>query len=412
MIRTARLVFYTLMCHFLLDLGLTTSPKTNCPNPSLPPLPYDQVGNWTCQYNEDNEQECHLVCPPGRIAFPISYIKCLGRTWSPQPPDTIECDRSVAFIVGGQGSTSTSAEVYGPSILGECSFELTDELPFMITDQRILGWANGVLVVCDWSVCYYYTNDRWNVMNNLTTGMLGTGSDVLLSSLYAVGGYGVAEHGPLDLTQILPVFTQSSNWILGTAMPIAKNHHCVVGINAPVYIGGTVDAVLGPSIVIIGGVYGSSSSFLRSVDVLDITTGAWSKHTLPPLHYLRSDAACGFVSKNGISGILVAGGYNGTQMNTAEFLNFNTGRWVVSTLTDSYPLSDATMTIVDGALPLLMGGVGSGDSRSIQEYHPWKNSWHYLEYFDVKAQLIRLRSNHAATAIPSKFFDHCKLDNI
>ena len=138
-------------------------------------------------------------------------------------------------------------------------------------------------------------------------------------------------------------------WRPGPSLSSTRYGHCAVEYRNKV--------------IIMGGIISRQSTNLVEMLDMEETDAGWA--TLPPMSEARGYTACAVVEYDGVTGVMVTGGWDGVEyLDMVEFLNLEYMEWEVlpSLLTGR---ADHTMTTV-GGLTLVLGGF-SGEALNTTE---------------------------------------------
>jgi len=349
------------------------SAPPDCPSRSTvhPPSPEDckalsenppSHGAWDCYKNSDGKDECHLFCDPGFVTPGPSVVSCdtMKRDW--------RCEPSVVLVAGGDQALQ-QVEVYSSST-NSCRFSLPS-LPGLYSDHS-LDYVDGRVLLCGGSSsskeCLTLLPDlSWAPHSNLTQDRAHQTSAVRRNSLLLLGGEDSSTEE----------WTSRTGWVASESLPEAAS------------IDGCAARLSASEILLTGGHLCPTCSF-----ILDQETGEWKR--VGDLHEARSSHGCAsYINpEDGKVRVLVAGGWSGHNIRTAEVYNPEAERWrVVGDL--SSPRRGLTLTTADGGRVMALGGRFSTAIADVDIFDPEMETW------TAKPSLLRSRAYHAATGVPA-----------
>ncbi len=289
------------------------------------------------------------------------------------------------LVVGGASMdpvtwTSTplaTAELYDPAT---GSWTATGSLPAARTDFTLTRLNSGQVLLAGgydnaWTPvasAYLYnpSTGTWSVAASMRFPRANPAATLLGDGTALVSGGTTLVHGIRQATATAEVFTPSpflrigGTWTTTGAMPLPRTRHSAVRLARN----------LGSEVLVVGGNDGSGG--LRAAVIYHPSTATWT--TTGSLVQMRTGDDVGDPTVTALSSgkVLVAGGYYGGPLASAELYNPATGAF---SLTASMPIplqGQHTATLLNSGRVLLVGGVDDwGGLATVQVFDPVSLRW-------------------------------------
>ena len=354
------------ICPSTVPPSTTNHPET-CASPSNPPN-----GKFDC-YTDTNE--CHLLCDPGYATSSKSSVSCTrdGRWshWSHDPRE-MSCVESVLLITGGDGGLEF-VELY--SSTNSC----VTALPYLpdLRDKHSVDYVDGEVLLCggysSQGTCLtLQLNNTWSKHSNLTAERYSHSSAVHKSDLYLIGG-GSSSTSEVWMHNNSP----NDKWQFAWDVTDGTLDGCMVTTGAD-------------TAIVTGG-----HECNKCVYQYNLGTG--QRTQLQSMYEGRSSHGCSVFQFDGDEHVLVAGGWDGHNIRSAEVLNLRTGKWrIVGDLAEGK--RGVQLAVVEGGKVIATGGRVGTVVASVEIYDV------ELEQWSPGLDLTHRRAYHAIAAVPSTRF--------
>lgn len=340
-----------------------TSPKPPSPEDcsSLAANPPDH-GTLECYTSGSGKDECYLFCDPGYATTGPSVVPCTRSAEA----TVLSCEPSVVLITGGDQAVQ-QVEVYSSST-NSCRISLPSlNGPF---SDHTLDYVDGHVLLCGGStysdMCFTLLPDlSWSPHSNLTRSRSHQASATCRDSLLLMGGDDSSTE----------VWSPSTGWLAGEALPQGTLDGCATRISAT-------------EMLLTGGHHCPTCSFIFNRE-----SSEWRQ--VGDLGEGRSSHGCAsYISpEDGKVRVLVAGGWSGHNIRTAEVFNPATERWrVVGDL--SSPRRGLSLQTAEGGRVVALGGRYSQAVADVDIFDP------EVEIWEAGFPLLRRRAYHASTSVP------------
>jgi len=348
----------------------TEIPDQDCSAFEANPPPH---GTLDCYTTSKGNHECHLACDPGYATSGPSVVPCMR-----SEATVLSCEPSVVLITGGDQAMQ-QVEVYSSST-NSCRLSLPS-LHGLFSDHT-LDYVDGNVLLCGGStysdMCFtLLPNLTWTSHSNLTTSRAHQASAVYRNSLLLMGGEDYSTE----------VWSPGTGWLAGQPLPQTSS------------IDGCGSRISTSEILLTGGHHCPTCSF-----IFNWKSGEW-RRTAGDLVEGRSSHGCtSYISpEDGSVRVLVAGGWSGHNIRTAEVYNPATERWrVVGDLTT--PRRGLTLATAEGGRVMALGGRFSTAVADVDIFDPEIESW------TATPSLLRSRAYHATTSVPASMVG-CQLSD-
>jgi len=316
-------------------------------------------------YMTSEGKKCHMSCDPGYATPGPSVVPCMKSAEA----TILSCEPSVVLVTGGDQAMQ-EVEVYSSST-NSCRLSLPS-LHGLYSDHS-LDYVDGNVLLCGGStyanMCFTLLPDlTWAPLaSNLTTKRTHQASAYYRDNLLLMGGLD-------DSTEI---WSPGTGWEAGQPLPPEAS------------IDGCASRISTHEILLTGGHLCPTCSF-----VFNWQTGDWRR--VGDLSEGRSSHGCAsYISpEDGGMRVLVAGGWSGHNIRTAEVFNPATERWrVVGDLTS--PRRGLTLATAEGGLVMALGGRYSTAVADVDIFDPEIETW------TARPPLLRSRAYHATTSVPA-----------
>jgi len=356
-------------CHTGPNVCPTSQPPTEPGPQDCTSLIENPPENGRLDCYEDNTK-CHLQCDPGYVTTGVSTVDCRQH----RQLSLLNCEPGVVLVTGGDQALQR-VEVYS-SKDSSCRVDLPS-LPSLYSFHS-LDYLDGDVVLCGGSygqICLtLLPNSTWTWHSNLTRARAHHSSGVHRNTLRLFGG------GDSSMEYLS---SRVHTWTLGSDLPeSAPTDGCA--------------AYLSPTEVLLTG--GKKCPLCAH-------SYNWEDGTVTRLADMkegRSSHGCATYQdpEDGEVRVIVAGGWSGHNMMTAEVYNPQKDRWyVVGDLTR--PRRGVTLVTSEGGIVLAMGGRYHTAETTVDVYDS------ELELWTSSPPLSHGRTYHAVTAVPaSKFCPH------
>jgi len=331
-------------------------------------------GTLDC-YATSEGRECHLSCDPGFATPGPSVVPCMRSA----EETVLSCEPSVVLVTGGDQAMQ-KVEVYSSST-NSCRLSLPS-LHGLFTDHS-LDYVDGNVLLCGGSTyssqCFILQTDlTWAPLGaNLTTKRTSQASAAYRNSLLLMGG--TEEYST-------EVWSPGTGWTAGKPLPPDGS------------MDGCASRISTSEILLTGGHHCPACSFIFNWE-----TQEWKR--VGDLGEGRSSHGCAsYISpEDGGMRVLVAGGWSGHNIRTAEVFNPATGRWrVVGDL--SSPRRGLTLETGEGGLVMALGGRYSTAVADVDIFDPETETW------TARPPLLQSRAYHATTSVPASLVG-CQLSD-
>jgi len=330
-------------------------------------------GTLECYTTNEGKDECHLSCDPGFATPGPSIVPCTRREGT-----ILSCEPAVVLVTGGDQAMQ-QVEVYSSST-NSCRLSLPS-LHGPYSDHS-LDYVDGNVILCGGST-YSDTcltllpNLTWTSHSNLTTSRTHQASAAYRNSLLLMGGEEYSTE----------VWRPATGWLAGLPLPQTGS------------IDGCASRISTSEILLTGGHPCPTCSFIFNWE-----TGEWKK-TAGDLGEGRSSHGCASYISPEDSGVrvLVAGGWSGHNIRTAEVFNPATEMWrVVGDLTS--PRRGLTLVTAEGGRVMALGGRYSTAVADVDIFDPEIETW------TAGPPLLWRRAFHATTSVPATML-RCQLSD-
>jgi len=358
-------------CH----TGPVICPSTTPAPTNAPPQDCNELANNPPPHGklECYDEKCHLRCDPGFATTGPSIVVC-SRTRV-----ALACEPALTLVTGGDKALD-SVELYSSST-NSCRLALPS-LPSLYSDHS-LDYVDGQILLCGGyftgsSCVTMLPNSTWTKHSNLTSKRAHHSSGVHRDFLRLFGG----------LDSSVEYWHQGGEWKESNSLP------------PEVPIDGCATDISSTEVILTGGHSCPECVF----------TFSWEDGKVERLADMlegRSSHGCTTYldPEDGEPRVIVAGGWSGHNMRTAEVYNPRTGRWrVVGDLTG--PRRGLTLTNSEGGKVLALGGRYSIQQGTVDIFDP------DLEIWTVGPSLARARAYQATTAVPMSRFKCNKDDQL
>jgi len=339
---------------------------------------------------------CLLQCHHGWIPEAAELTTCRksGR-WS---ETRLSCVRPVALLIGGynvEEDLLADVEVYSPD--GRCGGVKVADLP---SPRRglVAAWVGGKVLACggvnntqQLNLCWQYNPDI-----NTWTETSGTHSERHFGSMVSASGSLVVLGGrdgtsqPMARGDMEQFQVEDWSWApVKTKMTLERSYQCAVGLSREL-------------LVVTGGY--SWNSILARTEALNMTAeegNRWKR--LAPLLKPRYLHACSPIQLGTEIGVLVAGGYSSSYLNSTEVYRPSADRWETGG-SMTVPRQGASILVLEGK-PTVLGGFHDYDKypTATEQYDENLGFW-----FPLRRPLKKGRRYFGAVAVPETLFPGCQ----
>jgi len=332
-------------------------------------------GTLEC-FTTSEGKKCHLSCDPGYANPGPSVVPCMRSAEA----TVLSCEPTVVLVTGGDQAMQ-EVEVYSSST-NSCRLSLPP-LHGLYSDHSLDYVDDSNVLLCGGStysdMCFtLLPNLTWAPLSsNLTTKRSNQASSAYRNSLLLMGGTDE------DSTE---VWSPQTGWVAGQYLPEAASTD------------GCASRISTHEILLTGGHPCPTCSFIFNWE-----TGKWRR--VGDLGEGRSSHGCASYKspEDGGMRVLVAGGWSGHNIRTAEVFNPATERWrVVGDLTS--PRRGLTLATAEGGRVMALGGRYSTAVADVDIFDPEIETW------TARPPLLRRRAYHATTSVPASIV-RCQLSD-
>jgi len=342
----------------------TTNQPESCNSPSNPPH-----GEFTC---DSSTKECHLLCDPGYTTSGRSSVSCSrGGLWSHDLRE-MSCVEAVLLVTGGDGGLR-SVELYTSTNSCVTALPLLPDL----RQKHSVSYVDGEVLLCggyySHLTCLTLDHDnKWSLHSNLTNNRSSHLSGIHKSDLYLVGG-GSSLTAEMFNHKDNPNNTWQHAWDISNTLD-----GCMV----------TTDA---NTAIVTGGHHCNKCTYKYNLE-----TGTMTE--LERMHEGRSSHGCAYYQFDGDGYVLVAGGWDGHNIRSAEVLNLSTGKWrIAGDMTDGR--RGLQLAVIEGGKVVATGGRVGTTVPTVEIFNV------ELEQWGSALGLTQKRGYHAVTVVPRTRFE-------
>jgi len=337
-------------------------------------------GQLSCYDTAEGTRECTVICEHGYVTRGPSTVQCKeGLASSP-----LVCEPAYLMIAGGKSDQSPRhVELYSLSN-PSCRVSLP-ALPTLYQDAS-LDYVDGCILLCGGAFsgteCLTLTSTEfngtitsitWEHHSTLTTRRAHHATGIVRNILYLLGGE--------DHTTEFFRTPFGPNWEQDYQLSDEMSKD---GCAAPI----------SPTEVVISGGHDCE----KCTFILDLVTGETTR--VGDMKDQRSSHGCTSYMdpEGGGVRVLVAGGWHGKDVATAEVFNPTTLRWrVVGDL--KAPRRGLKLAIIEGGKVVAVGGHHTTDTAEVDIYDTLLETW------EPGPPMMKRRWRHAMTPVPSSMFE-------